>query len=258
MRGSGPVIELSASDLSQFLACRHLTALNLAVAQGQRRAPTWIDPALVLFRQRGLDHERRYVAALTAQGLTVTDLSDLSDEEAIPLSTHAMVAGVDVIVQAALRGGRWFGRPDVLRRVEMPSVFGAWSYEVADTKLAKDTRAGTILQLALYSELIGAIQKMHPEFFHVVTPNVATPIRVYRVQDYASYFRLIRDRLEMISLQEPRLLAAENYPEPVQHCDICRWWSACDKRRHDDDHLSLVAGISQLQSRELEWRVSRH
>jgi uncharacterized protein len=43
-----------------------------------------------------------------------------------------------------------------------------------------------------------------------------------------------------------------NYPEPVEHCDVCRWWSTCDKRRRDDDHLSLVAGISRLQTRELQ------
>ena len=35
MRMSGSAIELSASDLSGFLSCIHLTALDLAVAQGQ-------------------------------------------------------------------------------------------------------------------------------------------------------------------------------------------------------------------------------
>jgi predicted RecB family nuclease len=32
------------------------------------------------------------------------------------------------------------------------------------------------------------------------------------------------------------------YPDPKEHCDICRWREACDKRRRNDDHLSLVAG----------------
>ncbi|MCJ7795552.1 MAG: hypothetical protein MUQ56_02085, partial [Thermoleophilia bacterium] len=44
------------------------------------------------------------------------------------------------------------------------------------------------------------------------------------------------------------------YPEPVEHCEICRWWQQCDRRRRDDDHLSLVAGISRLQRREFESR----
>jgi uncharacterized protein len=123
---------------------------------------------------------------------------------------------------------------------------------VIDTKLAKDTRGGTILQLALYSELLGTVQGMVPELFHVVTPDPAHPVHTFRVQDFASYFRLIRGHLEATSLQDPDVIAAANYPEPVDHCEICRWWGMCDKRRHDDDHLSLVAGISRLQRRELE------
>ena len=72
------------------------------------------------------------------------------------------------------------------------------------------------------------------------------------MQDFAAYFRLIRSRLEATSLEDPDAIAAANYPEPVEHCDVCRWWSVCDKRRRDDDHLSLVAGVSRLQSRELQ------
>jgi hypothetical protein len=66
MQVSSSALELSASDLSQFLSCRHLTALNLAVALGHRAAPTWIDPALVVLQQRGLDHERAYIDSLRA------------------------------------------------------------------------------------------------------------------------------------------------------------------------------------------------
>ena len=54
-------------------------------------------------------------------------------------------------------------------------------------------------------------------------------------------------------LRDWSAIAEANYPEPVEHCDVCRWWSTCDKRRRDDDHLSLVAGISRLQTRELQY-----
>jgi predicted RecB family nuclease len=47
----------------------------------------------------------------------------------------------------------------------------------------------------------------------------------------------------------------QTYPDPVEHCDICRWRQVCDKRRHDDDHLCLVAGISKLQINELKARA---
>jgi hypothetical protein len=55
-----------------------------------------------------------------------------------------------------------------------------------------------------------------------VTPDPANPIQTFRMEDYASYFRLIRGRLEMASLEDPELLAAANYPEPVEYCDSCR------------------------------------
>jgi hypothetical protein len=50
------------------------------------------------------------------------------------------------------------GRTDVLFRVETPSSLGGWSYEVVDTKLSRETKGGTILQLSLYSDLLGNAQ----------------------------------------------------------------------------------------------------
>jgi predicted RecB family nuclease len=252
MQLSGCALELSASDLSQFLSCRHLTALNVAVALGRRAAPAWVDPVLEVLQQRGLDHERSYVGALRTEGLTVLDLTARQGQDAVSRSLDGMREGCDVIVQPALRSGRWFGRPDLLRRREIPSALGPWSYEVYDTKLAKETRGGTILQLALYSELLGLVQELAPEAFHVVTPDPTRPVQTFLLRDYAAYFRLIRSRLQTAALEDPALLAAANYPEPVAYCDNCRWRSDCDRRRRDDDHLSLVAGISRLQCRELQ------
>src|SRR5262245_7266733 len=158
MRASGLVLELSASDLSYFLACRHRTALDLAVALGARAAPKWVDPSLALLQQRGIDHERLYVEQLLEQGLQSVDITPHGGDNAVGKSIDAMRTGAALIIQPALRDGRWFGRPDLLRRVDRASRFGAWSYEVWDTKLTKDTRAGTILQVALYSELLETVQ----------------------------------------------------------------------------------------------------
>ena len=46
----------------------------------------------------------------------------------------------------------------------------------------------------------------------------------------------------------------DTYPEPVDHCDVCRWAAECAARRRADDHLSLVAGISARQRRALTER----
>lgn len=121
-----------------------------------------------------------------------------------------------------------------------------------DTKLASETKAGAILQLCLYSQVVEHIQGLLPEFMHIVTPDNSnfndTP---FRTQDYIAYHRLMQRRLKEQLARRPDL-----YPDPVTHCDICRWWQVCDKRRRLDDHLSLVAGISSLQRVELkDWGI---
>jgi uncharacterized protein len=255
MQLSGTELVLSATDLSNFLSCRHLTALDMAAALGKRRRPHWDDPLLEILFARGLAHEKAYVASLQAQGRKVVTLAEVKERDAAVAQTlDAMRSGADVIVQGALRDGRWYGRPDVLQRVPKPSGLGAWSYEVSDTKLARETRAGTILQLGLYAEMLATAQGGRPEHFYVATPDPHVPIQRYRVDDYAAYFRLIRAQMEAMVAQDAEAIAAANYPEPVDHCDVCVWSSECDRKRHADDHLSLVAGISHLQRRELESR----
>ena len=244
-------LALSATDLANFLACRQRTALEMGAAVGKFPKPHFDDPHLEALFRRGLDHEASYVDTLLATGTSrAVRLGDVKDREvAIAQTTAAMRGGADVIVQAALGNDRWFGRPDVLKKVDGLTAFGAWSYEVVDTKLARETKAGTVLQLALYCTLLADAQGQRPEHFHVVSPDETF---TYRLDDYAAYFRLLCRELEACTTEDDAVLAAANYPEPVDHCDICPWSRQCDTRRRRDDHLSLVAGISRGQRRELE------
>src|SRR6266550_2990033 len=245
-------IVLSATDLSNFLNCRHRTALELGEARGKCTRPQFYDPLLEALFARGLEHERQYVESLEGAGRRIVNLAEITDRTAaVARTVNAMRAGDDAIVQGALEDGNWYGRPDVLLKTNLPSAFGAWAYEVADTKLARETRGGTILQLGLYCEMLARVQGRRPERFYVVTPDTTAPVHEYRVDDYAAYFRLIRGRLETTVVEDDELLAAANYPEPVDHCDVCPWSSVCSQKRRTDDHLSLVAGISRLQRRDL-------
>jgi predicted RecB family nuclease len=273
MKLSGTSLALSPTDLANFLGCRHRTALDLQVAQKMLAEPTdKVDPLLEALWKRGADHELAYIEWLRKQGHKVTDLTKFSSDrdKAVARAKEAMVAGDAVIVQAALRDGHWFGYADVLRRVETPSDLGGWSYEVIDTKLSRTTRAGTILQLGVYSAMVATIQGRDPERFFVVTPRLAAgrplPEEVsatekgpdsmmvleYRLNDYAAYFRLIRRQIGEFVARDAKELAEAHYPDPVSHCVTCKWNQRCDKKRHDDDHISLVAGISRTQRRELK------
>jgi predicted RecB family nuclease len=255
MKDASGVFRLSASDLSNHLACRHLTALDFAVALNEKCAPTWHSPDLWVLQKRGLEHESAYVGYLSGRGLSVLELRETSEKDAHSAVENAIREGIDVIVQPPLSSGRWFGRADVLRRVERPSKLGSWSYEVHDCKLALETKATTILQLSLYSECLADIQGEWPEYMHVVPPGDGFLSEPYRVSDYAAYYRYVKRRLE--DAIEKNGSVTETYPEPTPHCSICRWWAECDGQRRKDDHLSLVAGMSRLQQKQLNvWDVN--
>jgi predicted RecB family nuclease len=201
-------LRLAATDVSNHLACRHLTTLELSVARGERKPPEWRAPDLKIIQELGLQHEARYLQFLTSQGLQVLNLNkDAAEGSVVDDTLRAMARGVAVIAQGALRCGRWYGRPDVLRRVERPSPrFGTWSYEAVDCKLARETKATTILQLSFYSELLGELQggtpEAMPERMWVVAPGSAFAGQPYRVAEYAAYYRHVKRQLELASADE--------------------------------------------------------
>jgi hypothetical protein len=47
-------VRLAATDVSNHLACHHLTYLELSVARGERAKPEWAAPDLVVIQELGL------------------------------------------------------------------------------------------------------------------------------------------------------------------------------------------------------------
>jgi predicted RecB family nuclease len=248
-------VRLSATDLSNHLACHHLTTLDLKVARGERKRPEWVDPNTAVIRERGLRHETAYLQHLKEkEKLTVTNLGEIKSEQRVLDETlRLMDAGAEVIVQGALADADWLGRPDVLRKVNQPSAKWPWSYQIVDTKLSRETKAATILQLSTYSELLERIQGTQPEWMWVITPGTNFVGEKYRVAEYAAYFRYLKTRLTNTIQAGGK---QNTYPEPVPHCDICHWFKECDSQRRSDDHLSLAAGIRRQQRNQLEeWQT---
>src|SRR5688572_20371626 len=192
-------------------------------------------------RLRGQQHEARYVERLRAEGRHVCDLRGEKDPA---MTREAMQRGCDVIVQALLANESFFGYADVLLRVAKPSALGDYSYEPVDTKLALDTKAGTILQLCTYCELLASMQGAQPAAFHVITP---LGDESYRLADFGAYYRLVRERLHGPPSAMP---PTTTYPGPVAHCAVCNFWRFCNHRRRNDDHLSLIANIRTANIRE--------
>ncbi len=139
---------------------------------------------------------------------------------------------------------------------DRPSTWGPYHYEVADTKLARHVKASAVLQICSYVDQLEAIQGVRPEWLYVALGGSARTVERLRVDDYMAYYRSVRDRF-MATMADETPAAyppIDTYPEPVEHCDVCRWAAECVQRRRADDHLSLVAGITARQRRALQER----
>jgi uncharacterized protein len=258
----------SATDLVGYLECEHLTALERAAMADLVPRPHLDDPELDVLRRRGAQHEQRFLAELAADGRSVVEIAlDGSIEDrgeqlraAASETERAMAAGADVIYQATFFDGTWRGHADFLLRTEAPdrpSQWGPYHYEVADTKLARHVKAGAVLQICTYVTMLTAIQEVEPASLHVVLGGSAGGTRTLRVADYMAYYRAARARFDAAVgpiAPPPAYPPADSYPEPVEHCDVCRWRLHCAARWRQDDHLSLVAGITRRQRHALEAR----
>jgi predicted RecB family nuclease len=98
-------------------------------------------------------------------------------------------------------------------------------------------------------EQLTAIQGLEPELMHVALGGSARTVEHHRVADYMAYYRTVKAAFEARrrasadgGRPRARVPAAGTYPEPVEHCDVCRWSQLCAARRRTDDDLSLVAG----------------
>ena len=215
------------------------------------------DPVLDRIAKRGTEHEMRFLEALRTEGIDVTTVvadEGLSYPDRLAKgrdeTRSAMAAGADVIYQAVLFDGRRLGYADFLRRVAQPSSFGEWGYEVWDAKLARHATAAAVLQLCMYSHMVGEFQGRPPEAMHLALGGVAQEKVSFRFADFAAYYRLA-DRNLWGFLGSRDDAALVTVPEPVEHCGVCRWSGECRQRWRAEDDLALVANLTSRQRRAL-------
>jgi predicted RecB family nuclease len=231
---------LSPTDLTKHVACPHITTLDLqaldagAAALGAKAA----DDALNLVFEKGLAHEADYLRHLRDRGLSITEIDGFGhDREAAEAATlAAMREGVDVVYQATLYDGAWVGHADFLLRTERPSDLGPWSYDIADTKLARRLKVPALLQMAMYAARLAQLQGVAPQRLVVVTGDKEQ--HPWRLVDVAPYAARRRDAL-LRAIEA----GATTEPAPCPQCAQCRWQDRCAREWTDTDDLVQVAGL---------------
>jgi uncharacterized protein len=237
-------LSLSPSDLSNHLACPHLTTLSVAATRGEIVKPKLESPHRDLIFRKGNEHEAAYLARLEAEGRSVVriptyDDKDFDADEARRLTESAIrAATADVIYQPYLTDGTWRGFGDFLEK--QPDG----GYEPVDTKLARSAKPAHVLQLLFYAEQVARISGRPIERVHV--ENGLGERETFRVVEFEAYYRRVRERFLAAIADEPH-----TYGWPTSHCGICDFRHLCWQQRVDDDHLSLVAGLRRANAETL-------
>ncbi len=241
----------SPSALNRFLGCEHRTYLDILERRGEldaERRP----PNMGLLFERGERHEQGVVDDLLADG---EDVALLTDDEATPeeraaRTLAAMREGRGIIHQGCFLTEEWVGYPDFLVRIQERSDLGDWSYEVYDAKLGSHPQPRHIFQLLFYNDALEALQGRRPARMHLMLGDDTRP--AFDPDDFEAYATNVRgqfiERYAELADSDPD----PAYPYPVRDCEFCHWWHVCDKRRRDDDHLCLVAGLQRGQGLKLE------
>jgi uncharacterized protein len=234
LRSSDGRLSFSPTQLNDFLACPHLTALEVAVALGEIPKPFRVNRHAELIRRKGDEHEADYLARLGPDVVTVPSPWDTSWDQAAAATAQAIRDQAPAIYQAAFVDDSWRGLADFLERTP------DGTYEAVDTKLARHARPSHVLQLCFYTEQLARIQGRLPAQMHVVTG--LSERESFRPQDFLAYYHRLKERfLDAVANRR------DVYPYPVEHCSLCDFRALCDEQWERDDHLTLVAGVSRLQ-----------
>lgn len=237
-------IYYSATDLADFVVCRHITTLGL-INLDTPLAKKPADGTTEILQAHGRDHERDYLNRLKAGGKNVVEVPEnITPAERLQRTLEILRKGHDVIYQAALESGQFRGYADFLLKIATPSKLGQFSYEVADTKLAHHGKARHLVQIVLYSDMLQAVQDLAPVSAYLELGDNST--KSYRLHDYQHYVAAVKQRFLDFVTRRPA-----TSPEKCGHCGLCVWADLCDAEWQRSDHLNQIANIRMDDIRKL-------
>ena len=232
----------SATDLVAYLACEHLTQLERAALAGLVKRPMRDDPELDVIRKRGFQHEARFLADLRAEGRVAVEIEqdgsirgsrrrssapprrdDRGDGRRAPTSSTRRRSSTarSAATPTSSSGSTSPGPPVALGPVPLRGGgHEARPPRQGERRSSRSARTSTSSSGSRASGRSGSTSR-----------SAAAPgaVERLRVDDYMAYYRSARDRFLATLADEtpPTYPPAATYPEPVEHCDVCRWAAEC-------------------------------
>lgn len=188
-----------------------------------------------LLFERGREHEEqtvkeKYPGVVPAQFAT--------REEGFKLALESMVSGTDIMhgMPIFYLPEGLVGEVDVLEKSKSKgSIFGKYHYTIKEIKLAKNIREDHVIQGAFYNYMLGKIQGVTPETFHLI--NRDGEEIAYQYSEY--------EELLLYAIEGTRkILTGKEHASPTYGSCGFPWESYCNKLAEETNDISLVAGVS--------------
>jgi len=231
------LILFAASPFASWMDRLHLESPDLATpdAASEEEQILW---------NKGIEHERALLEQMKSSGRDVCEIPSIGDR--LKATEAAMRAGREILYQAKLESSPFGGLADLLERVPGRSKLGDYHYTVSDTKLARDPRPKFLIQLSAYAEMLERVQGLRPAQVSVILRDKKSTS--FRTDDYFyCYLALKKAFLEFMSAFNPK------HRPPIDiGKDHGRWSSTAERLLREQDHLSLVAGMTGTQAKKLE------
>jgi len=154
-----------------------------------------------------------------------------------------MQQGVDRITKGVVviqhEPGIWLvSCPDLLVKQSGVSAFGDWYYVPVDVRLGKRPKLDYQITAAFHAYVLAQVQNAwSAESWLMLRQRGA--YAVYVAEMVPRMRDILNECVDMLRLQqEPEVFIAHN------RCDLCHWFSHCYELAQQDDHLSLLPGVT--------------
>lgn len=229
---------LTATDIANLARCAQRIYLD---AHGDARAKLPPTTVRQLLWEEGREHEEEVIATLDYATVPAGSAADR-----IAATRALMSSGAPLIYHGYLEASGLSGEPDLLQRVEQPSLLGAHAYIPIEIKnggaftTPKKTRAKLpyALQLCAYAELLASEQGWWPEVAFVIDHHdewQRIELGPYR-RDYA-----------VATARAVRIREGDEVPGPgwKPECTQCEWQKHCWKELVAADDLTTLPKIGE-------------
>ena len=125
------------------------------------------DPFNEILKNDGIRHEETLIKNLLNKNFQVKRLKGKQTNSDYKESFDAMIHGYDFIYQASFNNDQIRGAVDLLKRVEIPSKLGSFSYVPIECKLASNVNIKFIIQALCYCDLLYETLGFLPKTFEI-------------------------------------------------------------------------------------------